>query len=129
MISLVLATKKDIPTDFSKSTLLGKSKSVIELYLAYLRIDAVVPLSILSNWEKQLQDHCTPGAISYCTYYDKGRAMSAKDLERYDIVITTYQTVANEVNNANMNEGVGASQSTKRKKTESSLFGVKWKVG
>lgn len=55
--------------------------------------------------------------------------MTAADLQRHDVVITTYQTVANEVDSASTNAGVGASQKTKRKKVESSLFDVRWKVG
>ncbi|KAI0049881.1 hypothetical protein FA95DRAFT_1588021 [Auriscalpium vulgare] len=109
MISLILATKQDNTPGFSKSTLI------------------VVPLSIMSNWEKQLQDHCVPGALTSTTYYGNTRALSAADLQRYDIVITTYQTVAGEHANALGATGVGAGGSKKRKKGESNLFGVKWK--
>jgi SWI/SNF-related matrix-associated actin-dependent regulator of chromatin subfamily A3 len=53
----------------------------------------VVPLSVLSNWEKQIQDHCVPNTLSYAVYYGSGRNLSAKDLQKYDVVVTTYQTV------------------------------------
>ncbi|KAA1471714.1 hypothetical protein DENSPDRAFT_837772 [Dentipellis sp. KUC8613] len=109
MISLILATKNDNSSKFSKSTLI------------------VVPLSVLSNWEKQIDDHCMPGALSYCTYYGTGRSMSAKDLQKYDVVLTTYQTVTKEHENAaGLANGNGA-PSKKKKKVESSLFGVPWK--
>ncbi|TFY76637.1 hypothetical protein EWM64_g7375, partial [Hericium alpestre] len=108
MISLILATKADVPSDYSRSSLI------------------VVPLSVLSNWEKQIQDHCLPGVLTYCTYYGAGRNMSAQELQQYDVVLTTYQTVSTEQQNVG---GVanGAANSKKKKKVESSLFGVMWK--
>ncbi|TFY66346.1 hypothetical protein EVG20_g4743 [Dentipellis fragilis] len=109
MISLILATKDDNSSKFSKSTLI------------------VVPLSVLSNWEKQIDDHCMPGAVSYCVYYGTGRSMSAKDLQKYDVVLTTYQTVTKEHENAAGLANGGGAPSKKKKKIESSLFGVAWK--
>jgi len=81
----------------------------------------VVPLSVLSNWEKQIADHCVPGSVSSCVYYGTNRAMSAADLQKYDIVITTYQTVTGEYE-----EGGGGK--TKKKKSDRALFEVAWKV-
>ena len=51
----------------------------------------VVPLSVISNWEKQIDDHCVQGVISSCVYYGLGRDMTSKELKQYDVVITTYQ--------------------------------------
>ncbi|KAG1766956.1 SNF2 family N-terminal domain-containing protein [Suillus occidentalis] len=105
MLALILATKKDIPTDHSKSTLI------------------VVPLSVISNWEKQIEEHCVRGAISCCTYYGATRDMTSQQLSQYDVVITTYQTVTGEYDvSATM---VGPSK--KKKKVERALFDVKWK--
>ncbi|EEB87395.1 hypothetical protein MPER_15262, partial [Moniliophthora perniciosa FA553] len=67
MWTLILATKKDVPTGFSNSTLV------------------VVPLSVLSNWEKQIQDHCKENSLSYCTYYGASRdKLDATSLTSYD---------------------------------------------
>ena len=88
----------------------------------------VVPLSVLSNWEQQIQDHIKPGALTYCVYYGTTRNMSAEELKKYDIVITTYQTVAKEHGNAAGKVKIDGEPSKKRKKAESSLFDVKWKV-
>lgn len=105
MLALILATKKDIPTDHSKSTLI------------------VVPLSVISNWEKQIEEHCVRGAISCCTYHGATRDMTSQQLSQYDVVITTYQTVTGEYDvSATM---VGPSK--KKKKVERALFDVKWK--
>ncbi|KAI0093185.1 SNF2 family N-terminal domain-containing protein [Irpex rosettiformis] len=106
MLALMLATKNDVPTDHSKSSLV------------------VVPLSVLHNWEKQIQDHVKPGALTYCIYYGTGRNMSAADLQKYDVVITTYQSVTKE------HEAFGGStvaSNKKRKTSDRALYEVKWK--
>lgn len=81
----------------------------------------VAPLSVLSNWEKQIEDHCVEGALSYYIYYGSKRVGSASDLSAYDVVITTYQTVVGEWNDTGSSNG-------KKRKTERALFDVKWKV-
>ncbi|KAG2342905.1 hypothetical protein BDR05DRAFT_963717 [Suillus weaverae] len=107
MLALILATKKDIPTDYSKSTLI------------------IVPLSVISNWEKQIEEHCVRDAISSCTYYGATRDMTPQQLSQYDVVITTYQTVSGESDvSAAM---VGDGPSKKKKKVLRALFDVKWK--
>ncbi|KAG0704509.1 SNF2 family N-terminal domain-containing protein [Suillus ampliporus] len=107
MLALVLATKKDVPKDHSKSTLI------------------VVPLSVMSNWEKQIEEHCVRGALSSCVYYGATRDMTPQQLSQYDVVITTYQTVAGEADvSASV---VGDGPSKKKKKVERALFDVKWK--
>lgn len=105
MIALVLATGHDHPAHFSNSTLI------------------VVPLSVLSNWEKQIQDHCAPGALTVCVYYGQNRSLSPQELAGYDIVITTYQTVASEHSGTAPSDG----PSKKKRKTGKSLFEVQWK--
>ncbi|KAL1741859.1 SNF2 family N-terminal domain-containing protein [Schizophyllum fasciatum] len=107
MIALILATKADKPSGCVKGTLI------------------VAPLSILSNWEKQLEDHCAPGALKSCTYYGATRGMSAEELKKYDVVITTYQVISGE-----HAERAGGQPAKKKKKGASaagSLFDVKWK--
>ncbi|KAJ7446182.1 SNF2 family N-terminal domain-containing protein [Mycena galericulata] len=102
MLALILATKSDVPKDFSNSTLI------------------VAPLSVLSNWEKQIDDHCVPGALTYYVYYGDNREISAPQLQKYDVVITTYQTVAGE-------HDKDCAPVKKKRKTERSLFEVQWK--
>ncbi|KAF9024848.1 hypothetical protein BDZ89DRAFT_1068783 [Hymenopellis radicata] len=105
MIALVLATKKDKPAHFSNATLI------------------VVPLSILSNWEKQIQDHCSPGALKAHVYYGPGRSVSAEDLGQFDMVITTYQVCVTEHTDFKPEDG----PSKKKRKGGKPLFGVQWK--
>jgi len=81
---------------------------------------------VLSNWEQQIQDHCTPGTIKYIVYHGSNRSFNSEELAKYDIVITTYQTVSGEHTRDLMNGQSGSSK--KRKKSERTLFGVQWKV-
>jgi len=60
--------------------------------------------------------------LTSCVYYGNNRGLSASELQKYDIVITTYQTVAGE----HYDDAAGASK--KKKKTERNLFDVMWKV-
>ncbi|KAF6760296.1 P-loop containing nucleoside triphosphate hydrolase protein [Ephemerocybe angulata] len=107
MIALILATKKMNTPSFSKATLI------------------VAPVSILSNWEKQIADHVVPGHLTTYMYYGNNRNISAADLQKYDIVITTYQTITGE-HGAAEGSGSGA-PSKKKKKVEGALMEVPWK--
>lgn len=49
--------------------------------------------------------------------------MTAQDLQKYDIVITTYQNVTGEHGNLNSESG-----GKKKRKIEQALFDVNWKV-
>lgn len=59
-----------------------------------------------------------------CVYYGNTRSMSPEELQKYDMVITTYQTVAGEHSDASK-----GGLSKKKKKTEQTLFNIQWKVG
>ncbi|KAI0730200.1 SNF2 family N-terminal domain-containing protein [Fomitopsis betulina] len=109
MLALILATKADMPPDFSNTTLI------------------VVPLSIMSNWEKQIEDHVQPGALTSCVYYGATRGMAPEDLKKYDVVITTYQTITNEHADASATAAGDGSSAKKKRKTQGSLFQVSWK--
>ncbi|KAL5507134.1 ARC19 [Sanghuangporus vaninii] len=106
MLALILATKSDVPSDYSRATLI------------------VVPLSLISNWEGQINEHCKEGALSYHVYYGAGRSVNPSQLKKYDVVITTYQVVVSEHTGGARN---GSSGPSKRQKTGSGLFGVSWK--
>ena len=78
----------------------------------------------MSNWEKQIEEHCVRGAMSSCVYYGATRDTTSKELSQYDVVITTYQTVTGEAEISVAGNG----PAKKRKKAERTLFDVKWKV-
>ncbi|KAG1716393.1 hypothetical protein ID866_745 [Astraeus odoratus] len=110
MLALILSTKNDVPTDYSYSTLI------------------VVPLSVVSNWEKQIKEHCARDTLTACVYYGTSRNKTADELAKYDIVITTYQTVVGEASPDSLADGYTTERPKKKKKSETGLFDVKWKV-
>lgn len=120
MIALIIATKKESDAGFSNATLIGGIYRLIK-FSRCPQFFLVVPLSVLSNWEKQIAEHCVPGIVSSCVYYGSNRSMSARNLQKHDIVITTYQTVTGE-------HEEGSVGKTKKKKSDCALFEVDWKV-
>ena len=80
----------------------------------------------MSNWEKQIEDHVRPGALTSCVYYGKTRSMTPAELKKYDVVITTYQTVTQEHDLSVV--GKGGAPAAKKQKTDKGLFDVAWKV-
>ncbi|KAI9572249.1 SNF2 family N-terminal domain-containing protein [Boletus coccyginus] len=111
MLSLILATKKDVPKGYCNSTLI------------------VVPLSVISNWEKQIDEHCVRGALSVCVYYGANRNMTPQQLMTRDVVITTYQVVSGDADFSTItqNGGEGEGPAKKKRKYGKGLFDVKWK--
>lgn len=87
-----------------------------------------MPLSVMSNWEKQIEEHCVPGVLSSIVYYGTSRGVTAEQLARRDVVITTYHTVVAEADRALTSLGPNGERRKKRKKSETGLFDVKWKV-
>jgi SNF2 family DNA or RNA helicase len=58
----------------------------------------ICPLSTISNWEEQIKQHIKPGSIKYHIYHGQGRLRNAEMLSKFDLVITTYGSVASECN-------------------------------
>ncbi|KAK1758206.1 SNF2 family N-terminal domain-containing protein [Echria macrotheca] len=55
----------------------------------------VVPSELLLvGWAEEIKKHMRPGSISHCKYHGKNRHTANPDLSDYDIVLTTYGTVA-----------------------------------
>ena len=54
----------------------------------------VVPLSLISTWEAEFDTHLEPQALRYWRYYGPNRQESAILISHYDVVVTTYDTVA-----------------------------------
>jgi hypothetical protein len=46
----------------------------------------VCPLSVLSNWQKQITDHVVNGKLSCYTYHAENKAVSATTLASYDVI-------------------------------------------
>jgi SNF2 family DNA or RNA helicase len=58
----------------------------------------VAPLSVVANWEEQIKQHTKPGSLKYYIYHGTSRIKDVKKLAEYDIIITTYGSVASEFN-------------------------------
>jgi SNF2 family DNA or RNA helicase len=58
----------------------------------------VSPLSTIANWEDQIKQHIKPGTLKYYVYHGASRIKDIKKLAEYDLVITTYGSVASEFN-------------------------------
>ncbi|KAI1205753.1 SNF2 family N-terminal domain-containing protein [Annulohypoxylon truncatum] len=57
----------------------------------------ICPLSTVANWEEQIKAHIKPGQLSHYIYHGSNRIKDPKILAKFDIVITTYGSVASEV--------------------------------
>ncbi|APA06188.1 hypothetical protein sscle_01g009580 [Sclerotinia sclerotiorum 1980 UF-70] len=84
----------------------GKAASLPKVEPATLALNCkttllVAPLSVISNWEDQIKAHVKPGALKYYIYHGANRIKDVKKLSEYDVVITTYGSVASEFNNRN----------------------------
>ncbi|KAL7818824.1 SNF2 family N-terminal domain-containing protein [Trichoderma aethiopicum] len=57
----------------------------------------ICPLSTITNWEEQIKQHTVPGQLSYHIYHGPNRIKDVARLAQFDIVITTYGSVSNEL--------------------------------
>ncbi|KAH7238304.1 SNF2 family N-terminal domain-containing protein [Fusarium tricinctum] len=57
----------------------------------------VCPLSTVTNWEEQIKQHVQPGALTYHIYHGPNRIKDPERLATFDLVITTYGSVSNEL--------------------------------
>ena len=86
----------------------------------------VAPLSVMSNWSGQIALHIHEDrALSVYTYHGSGRTkMSATEFSQYDVVITTYQTLATDY----LPKAKGDSAKLPEKKLrESGLYSMEWR--
>jgi SNF2 family DNA or RNA helicase len=56
----------------------------------------VSPLSTITNWEEQIHQHIKPGTLKYYIYHGANRCKDIEKLADYDLIITTYGSVASE---------------------------------
>ncbi|KAI7216168.1 SNF2 family DNA-dependent ATPase domain-containing protein [Hortaea werneckii] len=110
---------------------LGKTLEMISLIIA----DAekfgrgstliVAPLSVMSNWSGQIAHHVHENmALKVYTYHGSGRvSMKAEDFAQYDVVVTTYQTLAMDY----MPRGKGAPKQPEKKLRANGLYSMDWR--
>ncbi|KAI9171188.1 SNF2 family DNA-dependent ATPase [Paramyrothecium foliicola] len=57
----------------------------------------ICPLSTVTNWEEQIKQHFKPDSLTYHVYHGSNRIKDPAKLAAFDIVITTYGSVSNEL--------------------------------
>ncbi|KAH7328184.1 SNF2 family DNA-dependent ATPase [Stachybotrys elegans] len=72
------------------------------LGLTYLKQNSrttllICPLSTITNWEEQIKQHVSPGSLNYHIYHGSSRIKDVARLAAFDLVITTYGSVSNEL--------------------------------
>ncbi|RKU45076.1 hypothetical protein DL546_007486 [Coniochaeta pulveracea] len=84
---------------------LGKTLQVISLILGGGpgQTLIVAPVSVMSNWEQQIERHVLPQqAPKVLIYHGAARQSVGKSLKDYDVVITSYGTLSSEATSGNM---------------------------
>lgn len=66
----------------------------------------VTPLSAVSNWVMQIKEHLKEDALSYYVFHGASRTKDPAELGKYDIVITTYNTILSDVARKSSKRGV-----------------------
>lgn len=56
----------------------------------------VVPAPLLSMWEDQLKEHCDTTRIHWFRHHSRSKLVDVSDLDRFNVILTTYDTVAHE---------------------------------
>ncbi|KAK3678603.1 hypothetical protein LTR78_001901 [Recurvomyces mirabilis] len=110
---------------------LGKTLEVISLLIADAEKNGrgttlvVAPLSVMSNWSGQIAHHIRADqALKVYTYHGSGRVkIKAADFQQYDVVITTYQTLAGDY----MPRGSGGSKQPEQQLRSTGLYSMEWR--
>jgi len=98
--------QKDLPKLLSGGILaddmgLGKTLQVISLILTGGSGSTLIvaPVSVMSNWEQQIQRHVhEKHAPRVLIYHGNARQAAAESLPKFDVVITSYGTLTSEAN-------------------------------
>jgi SNF2 family DNA or RNA helicase len=91
---------------------LGKTLSMIALILASEELPGdqkdtkdydggtllVCPVSVMGQWEKEIEDHVKRNHLNVLKHHGPKRETKARDIAKYDVVISTYNTVSYEQN-------------------------------
>ncbi|KAM0752884.1 hypothetical protein T439DRAFT_323492 [Meredithblackwellia eburnea MCA 4105] len=89
----------------------------------------VCPLSVTSNWTDQFHHHVGSKRLKWHVYHGEGRELNRKQLRKFDVIITTYQTVALEHYASDARESDEPSLKKKKldKPAEGTLHTIKWR--
>lgn len=88
------------PKTVTRSDILGVNQPALGLTTVIRNSRAtliVCPLSTVTNWEEQVKQHVKPGALNVHIYHGPNRIRDAVSLASFDVVVTTYGSVSNEL--------------------------------
>jgi SWI/SNF-related matrix-associated actin-dependent regulator of chromatin subfamily A3 len=107
-------TIQTISTMVSSMSSIGKNRK---------RTLIVSPASVLTTWQQQIEMHVKDDFFSVCVYHGAGRETDVAVLKTYDIVLTTYGTLASEFDDKKKKSG-----KKKRKKSNApnTLYQLSW---
>jgi SWI/SNF-related matrix-associated actin-dependent regulator of chromatin subfamily A3 len=83
---------------------------------------------VLRTWEAQILEHCSGGLLSVYTYHEKGRDISPSQLQKYDVVITSYNTCAGDFARISGGKQTADAGPSKKQKGTSAIYSIAWKV-
>jgi len=129
ILSLILATREEeASAGYSGATLIGMNDTPGICIPSLIPSITVAPLSVISNWSAQIEEHLTEDAgINHHLYYGDGRNVTARFLRSRDIVITTYQTLSADLPPTKTSVATDGTSSVQASSTKTGLFAVKWK--
>ncbi|ORX75417.1 hypothetical protein BCR32DRAFT_271920 [Anaeromyces robustus] len=83
------------------------SKGEVKMNKNYINTKAtliICPLSVVSNWDEQINTHVRTGALKVYIHHGSNRLQDPSIMVNYDIVISTYNVLALEYNKEKNNE-------------------------
>ncbi|WVO16853.1 hypothetical protein L204_104539 [Cryptococcus depauperatus] len=98
----------------------------------------VAPLAVMEQWATECKTKTQPGRLKITTHHGASRTKSGRVLENFDIVITTFQTLASEFGIWDSNRGQNrpdedsdsdipiGRRTTRKKISMDALFQTKW---
>lgn len=98
LISLILARPfPPLPPALRRDARGGRADGALSLGLPRVgRTLVVTPLAALLQWKGELEKFVKPGHVSILVYHGAYRKDLGSELENYDVVLTTYQTIEQE---------------------------------
>lgn len=99
MISLILRHRERLEAEGSTEkgwTQGGKLGGLVKSNTTLI----ICPASLLGQWSGEVESKVKSGHLRVLTYHGTNRKVSARQLAKYDLVITTYGTVSSEVKGA-----------------------------
>ncbi|XP_053407442.1 transcription termination factor 2-like isoform X2 [Mercenaria mercenaria] len=102
MISLIIKQKelRKGGSEEDKQVWLNRDKQLEKLGKSVVKSNAtlvICPASLIHQWKTEIERRCKPGLLRVCMYHGPNREANVLKLASHDVVITTYNIIAKEV--------------------------------